>query len=445
MKKYFGTDGIRGEVNKGSITGEMFFRFGLAAGTYFSNQNKQRHKAIIAKDTRLSGYMLEPALVSGLISAGMDVLLLGPLPTNGLAMLTKSMKADLGIMLTASHNPHTDNGLKLFGPDGMKLSDKVEKQIEKLIDDKVEKYLVKPNLLGRAKRLEDATENYIGILKNIFPKSFNLSGVKIFLDCANGASYKSAPALLRELGAEVVAIGINPDGFNINKNCGSTHPELIQQSVKTHKADIGIAFDGDADRVIMCDEKGEIIDGDQIIAMIAKNWKKKKILKGGVVGTLMTNLGLENYFKNNNIKFYRADVGDRYVKEKMNSLKYNLGGEQSGHIILGNLATTGDGLLVALEVLNSLKNNGKASKVFSVFKKVPQVLENIKVKNKNIVEKKSLKAKINQIDKSLKQEGRLLVRKSGTENLVRIMVESSDKKLIKDTVNEVKKLILNYS
>ncbi len=445
MKKYFGTDGIRGEVNKGSITGEMFFRFGLAAGTYFSNQNKQRHKAIIAKDTRLSGYMLEPALVSGLISAGMDVLLLGPLPTNGLAMLTKSMKADLGIMLTASHNPHTDNGLKLFGPDGMKLSDKVEKQIEKLIDDKVEKYLVKPNLLGRAKRLEDATENYIGILKNIFPKSFNLSGVKIFLDCANGASYKSAPALLRELGAEVVAIGINPDGFNINKNCGSTHPELIQQSVKTHKADIGIAFDGDADRVIMCDEKGEIIDGDQIIAMIAKNWKKKKILKGGVVGTLMTNLGLENYFKNNNIKFYRADVGDRYVKEKMNSLKYNLGGEQSGHIILGNLATTGDGLLVALEVLNSLKNNDKASKVFSVFKKVPQVLENIKVKNKNIVEKKSLKAKINQIDKSLKQEGRLLVRKSGTENLVRIMVESSDKKLIKDTVNEVKKLILNYA
>ena len=445
MKKYFGTDGIRGEVNKGSITGEMFFRFGLAAGTYFSNQNKQRHKAIIAKDTRLSGYMLEPALVSGLISAGMDVLLLGPLPTNGLAMLTKSMKADLGIMLTASHNPHTDNGLKLFGPDGMKLSDKVEKQIEKLIDDKVEKYLVKPNLLGRAKRLEDATENYIGILKNNFPKSFNLSGVKIFLDCANGASYKSAPALLRELGAEVVAIGINPDGFNINKNCGSTHPELIQQSVKTHKADIGIAFDGDADRVIMCDEKGEIIDGDQIIAMIAKNWKKKKILKGGVVGTLMTNLGLENYFKNNNIKFYRADVGDRYVKEKMNSLKYNLGGEQSGQIILGNLATTGDGLLVALEVLNSLKNNGKASKVFSVFKKVPQVLENIKVKNKNIVEKKSLKAKINQIDKSLKQEGRLLVRKSGTENLVRIMVESSDKKLIKDTVNEVKKLILNYA
>jgi len=445
MKKYFGTDGIRGEVNKGSITGEMFFRFGLAAGTYFSNQNKQRHKAIIAKDTRLSGYMLEPALVSGLISAGMDVLLLGPLPTNGLAMLTKSMKADLGIMLTASHNPHTDNGLKLFGPDGMKLSDKVEKQIEKLIDDKVEKYLVKPNSLGRAKRLEDATENYIEILKNIFPKSFNLSGIKIFLDCANGASYKSAPALLRELGADVVAIGINPDGFNINKNCGSTHPELIQKSVKTHKADIGIAFDGDADRVIMCDEKGEIIDGDQIIAMIAKNWKKKKILKGGVVGTLMTNLGLENYFKSNNIKFHRADVGDRYVKEKMNSLKYNLGGEQSGHIILGNFATTGDGLLVALEVLNSLKNNGKASKVFSVFKKVPQVLENIKVKNKNIVENKSLKAKINQIDKSLKQEGRLLVRKSGTENIVRIMVESSDKKLINDTVNEVKKLILNYA
>ena len=273
----------------------------------------------------------------------------------------------------------------------------------------------------------------------------NTTQTKVLLDCANGAAYKSAPALLRELGADVVAIGINPDGFNINKNCGSTHPELIQQSVKTHKADIGIAFDGDADRVIMCDEKGEIIDGDQIIAMIAKNWKKKKILKGGVVGTLMTNLGLENYFRTNDIKFYRANVGDRYVKEKMNILKYNLGGEQSGHIILGNLATTGDGLLVALEVLSSLKNNVKASKVFSVFKKIPQILENIKVKNKNIIENKSLSSKINQIDKNLKQEGRLLVRKSGTENLIRIMVESSDKKLIKDTVNKVKKLIINYA
>jgi len=443
MKKYFGTDGIRGEVNKGNITGEMFFKFGLAAGTYFSNKNKQRHKAIVAKDTRLSGYMLEPALVSGLISSGMDVLLLGPLPTNGLAMLTKSMKSDLGIMLTASHNIHTDNGLKLFGPDGMKLSDNVEKKIEKLIDGKVQKYLLKPNLIGRAKRIEDATERYTEVLKNFLPRSFNLSGIKIFLDCANGASYKSAPALLRELGAEVVAIGINPDGFNINKDCGSTHPELIQRSVKEHKADIGIAFDGDADRVIMCDEKGDLIDGDQIVAMIAKHWKKKKILKGGVVGTLMTNFGLENYFKNNNIKFYRANVGDRYVKEKMNSLKYNLGGEQSGHIILGNFATTGDGLLVSLEVLNALKNNGKASKLFSVFKKVPQVLENIKVKDKKIVDKKTIKQKIEKINKGLKREGRLLVRKSGTENIVRIMVESSNQKLIKDTLLEVKKVIFN--
>jgi phosphoglucosamine mutase len=443
MKKYFGTDGIRGEVNKGNITGEMFFKFGLAAGTYFSNKNKQRHKAIIAKDTRLSGYMLEPALVSGLISSGMDVLLLGPLPTNGLAMLTKSMKSDLGIMLTASHNIHTDNGLKLFGPDGMKLSDNVEKKIEKLIDGKVQKYLLKPNLIGRAKRIEDATERYTEILKNFFPRFFNLSGIKIFLDCANGASYKSAPALLRELGAEVVAIGINPDGFNINKDCGSTHPELIQRSVKEHKADIGIAFDGDADRVIMCDEKGDLIDGDQIVAMIAKHWKKKKILKGGVVGTLMTNFGLENYFKNNNIKFYRANVGDRYVKGKMNSLKYNLGGEQSGHIILGNFATTGDGLLVSLEVLNALKNNGKASKLFSVFKKVPQVLENIKVKDKTIVDNKTIKQKIEKINKGLKREGRLLVRKSGTENIVRIMVESSNQKLIKDTLLEVKKVIFN--
>jgi phosphoglucosamine mutase len=325
----------------------------------------------------------------------------------------------------------------------MKLSDKVEKKIEKLIDGETQKYLLKPNLIGRAKRIEDATERYIEVLKNFYPRSFNLSGMKIFIDCANGASYKSAPALLRELGAEVIAIGINPDGFNINKDCGSTHPELIQRSVKQYRADIGIAFDGDADRVIMCDEKGELIDGDQILAMIAKYWKKKKILKGGVVGTLMTNLGLENYFKSNGIKFSRANVGDRYVKEKMNSLKYNLGGEQSGHIILGNFATTGDGLLVSLEVLNALKNNGKASKLFSVFKKVPQVLENIKVKDKTILDNKIIKQKIEKINKDLKSKGRLLVRKSGTENIIRIMVESLDQKLIKDTVSQVKKIILS--
>lgn len=445
MKKYFGTDGIRGEVNKGNITGEMFYRFGLAAGTYFTKKNKFRHRAIIAKDTRISGYMLEPAVVSGLISTGMDVLLLGPLPTNGLAMLTKSMKADLGIMLTASHNPYTDNGLKLFGPDGMKLSDDVEKKIEKLIDSNIKKLLVPPQKLGRAKRIEDATARYIEILKSNFPRSFNLSGLTIVVDCANGATYKAAPTLLWELGAEVITVGNVPDGFNINADCGSTHPSLIQKAVIKHKADIGIAFDGDGDRVIMCDEKGELVDGDQIIAMIAKSWKMRGMLKGGVVGTSMSNLGIEIFFKKNKIKFTRADVGDRYVKEKMNKLKFNLGGEQSGHIILGDFATTGDGLLVSLEVLHLLKKATKASKLLDVFKKTPQVLENIKVKDKTIVDEPKVKKEIDTLGKALNSNSRLLVRKSGTENVIRIMVESIDKRILSSTVDKVKTILQKYN
>ena len=441
MKKYFGTDGIRGEVNKGNITGDMFFRFGIAAGAYFTSKKKQKHRAVIAKDTRLSGYMLEPALVSGLISAGMDVLLFGPLPTNGLAMLTKSMKADLGIMLTASHNIYIDNGLKLFGPDGMKLSETTEKKIEKLIDGNIKKYLVKPEFLGRVKRIEDANARYIEIIKSNFPRSFNLSGLRIVLDCANGASYKAGPTIFWELGADVINIGNKPDGFNINKDCGSTHPYLIQQHVRKYKADIGIAFDGDGDRIIMCDEKGEIVDGDQILAVIAKRWHEKKLLKGGVVGTLMTNLGLENYFKSKKIKFYRADVGDKHVKEKMLNLNYNLGGEQSGHIILGDFATTGDGILVALEVLFSLKEFGKASKVFSVFKKVPQILENVSIRNRYVIDKKYIKNKIRQLNSKLQNNGRLLIRRSGTENLIRIMVESNNQKLLTETLKEIKKII----
>ncbi len=327
--KYFGTDGIRGTVNKGNITGEKFFKFGLASGTYFKNQKRTKQIAVIAKDTRLSGYTLEPALVSGLVSGGMHVFTLGPLPTNGLAMLTKSMKANMGIMITASHNPYYDNGLKLFGPDGMKLSDRIEKKIEKLIDAKNTKQLTNPKQLGRVKRLEDGNDRYIKILKNNFPKDFHLNGTKIVLDCANGAGYKSAPKLLEELGAKVISIGVKPNGLNINDKCGSTYPSKIRSAVKKFKAHIGISFDGDADRIIMCDENGRIIDGDQIIAMLARRWKAKKILKGGVIGTLMSNFGLEQFLKKEQINFFRAKVVDRYVKEKMKKLNFNLGGEQS--------------------------------------------------------------------------------------------------------------------
>ena len=439
--KYFGTDGIRGTVNLGNITGEKFFKFGLASGTYFKNQKKNKQIAIIAKDTRLSGYTLEPALVSGLVSGGMHVFTLGPLPTNGLAMLTKTMKANMGIMITASHNPYYDNGLKLFGPDGMKLSDKIEKKIEKLIDAKNTKQLTNPKLLGRVKRLEDGNDKYIKILKKNFPNNFNLKGTKIVLDCANGACYKAAPKLLKDLGARVISIGIKPNGFNINEKCGSTYPFKIQTAVKKFKANVGISFDGDADRIIMCDEKSKIINGDQIIAMLARRWKSKKILKGGVVGTLMSNYGLEIFLKNEKIKFFRSKVGDRYVKEKMKKLNYNLGGEQSGHIILGKFATTGDGLLVALEVLFSLRKGIKASNLLNVFKPLPQILENIIVKDKNIINKLKCKKAIKKANKLMGYNGRLLVRKSGTEPKIRIMGESYDKKLILKCIKIIKRSI----
>ena len=328
IKKYFGTDGIRGRVNGSKINGEMFFKFGLAAGTYFKNLKKSKQTAIIAKDTRLSGYTLEPALVSGLASAGMHIYTLGPLPTNGLAMLTKKMRANMGIMITASHNPYYDNGLKLFGPDGLKLSDKIEKKIEKLIDSKISKNLSIPIQLGRVKRLENANQNYIEILKKNFPNSFNLRGIKIVLDCANGAGYKAGPELFKSLGAKVFKTGISPNGLNINLKSGSTYPSKICQMTKKYKAHIGIALDGDADRIIICDEKGKIIDGDKILAMLGERWKRKKILKGGVIGTLMSNYGLENFFRKNKIKFIRSDVGDRYVKEKMKKKNFNLGGVQ---------------------------------------------------------------------------------------------------------------------
>ena len=440
-KTYFGTDGIRGEVNQGNINGEMFFKFGLAAGTYFKNLKKNKQTAIIAKDTRLSGYTLEPALVSGLASAGMHVYTLGPLPTNGLAMLTKKMKANMGIMITASHNPYFDNGLKLFGPDGLKLSDKIEKKIEKLIDSKITKNLSKPNILGRVKRLENANDRYIKILKSNFPDNFNLKGIKIAIDCANGAGYKSGPKLLKSLGAKVYNVGTSPNGLNINQNCGSTFPRKIKSLVKKHRVNLGISLDGDADRIILCDEKGTIVDGDQIIAMLAKRWKRKKILRGGVIGTLMSNYGLQNYFREQKIRFVRANVGDRYVKEKMQKNRFNLGGEQSGHIILGKFATTGDGLLVALEVLFSMRKGKKASELLNIFKPMPQILENILVRDKNIINKLKCKKAIKKANKLMERNGRLLVRKSGTEPKIRIMGESYNKNLILKCIKIIKRSI----
>ena len=440
-KKYFGTDGIRGTVNKGNINGQMFFKFGLAAGTYFKNLKKTKQTAIIAKDTRLSGYTLEPALVSGLASAGMHVYTLGPLPTNGLAMLTKSMKANMGIMITASHNPFYDNGLKLFGPDGLKLSDKIEKKIEKLIDSTIIKNLSKPEILGRVKRLEDGNDKYIKILKSNFPNNFRLYGLKIVIDCGNGAGYKSGPKLLKSLGAKVISIGTSPNGLNINEKCGSTYPNKIQSAVRKHKANLGISLDGDADRIILCDEKGRIIDGDQIIAMMATRWKRKKMLKGGVIGTLMSNYGLEKYFKRMKIKFYRTNVGDRYVKEKMKKYKFNLGGEQSGHIILGKFATTGDGLLVALETLFSMRKGKKASELFNIFKPIPQILENLVVKDKSIINSLNCKKAIREANQLIKNKGRMLVRKSGTEPKIRIMGESENRILLQKCINIVKRTI----
>ena len=438
-KKYFGTDGLRGKVNHSKINGEMFFKFGLAAGTYFKNLKKKKQIAIIAKDTRLSGYTLEPALVSGLASAGMHVFTLGPLPTNGLAMLTKKMRANLGIMITASHNQFTDNGMKLFGPDGMKLSDKIEKKIEKIIDSNISSKLTKPLNLGRVKRLEDANENYINILKSNFPNNFSLKGLKIAIDCANGAAYKSAPKLLRSLGAKVFEVGTKPNGININFKCGSTYPEKIKSLTKKFKTDLGISLDGDADRIILTDEKANIVDGDKIIAVLAERWKRKKILRGGVIGTLMSNYGLEKFFKEKKIKFFRSNVGDRYVKELMQNKKFNLGGEQSGHIILGNFATTGDGLLVALEILFSLRKGKKASELFSIFRPTPQVLENISVKDKSIISSKKCKFAIKKAEKIIFGKGRLLVRKSGTESKIRIMCESEDKILLNKCIKIVSK------
>ena len=347
----------------------------------------------------------------------------------------------MGIMITASHNPHYDNGLKLFGPDGMKLSDKIEKKIERLIDKQIIKSLSHPEKLGRVKRLESGTKSYIKILKKNFTKDFNLRGLRIVIDCANGAGYKAGPELLRSLGAKVISVGIKPNGLNINKNCGSTFPSNIKRNVKRYNAHLGISLDGDADRVILCDEASNIVDGDQIIAAIAARWKNKKMLKGGVVGTLMSNYGLQNFLKSENIKFVRTNVGDRYVKEKMKKKNFNLGGEQSGHIILGKFATTGDGLLVALEVLFALRKGRKASNFFKKFKKIPQILKNVEVKDKSIINNSDIKKSIKIAEKLMRGKGRILVRKSGTESKIRVMGESENKKLLNECINIIIKKI----
>jgi len=351
------------------------------------------------------------------------------------------MKANMGIMITASHNPYYDNGLKLFGPDGLKLSDRIEKTIENLIDKKIKDNLSKPKELGRVRRLESGNKDYIKILKKNFPNDFNLRGLRIVIDCANGAGYMAGPELLKSLGAKVIAVGVKPNGLNINKNCGSTFPNIIKSAVKKYKAHIGISLDGDADRIIMCDEKGNIIDGDQIIAALAIRWKRKKMLRGGVIGTLMSNYGLEKFFKSQKIKFIRANVGDRYVKEKMQKNNFNLGGEQSGHIILGKYATTGDGLVVALEVLFSLRKGKKASNFFNTFKKTPQILKNIEVKDKSIIKNINIKNAIKSAEKLMKGYGRILVRASGTESKIRVMGESENSKLLQMCIKVILKEI----
>jgi len=431
-RNLFGTDGIRGEANQKPMDAETALRVGMAAGAYFTRGN-HRHRVVIGKDTRLSGYLIEPALTSGFISMGMDVILVGPMPTPAVSMITRSLRADLGVMISASHNPYQDNGIKLFMPNGLKLSDEIEEELEKLMQGDMTKYLAKPDKLGRAKRLDDAAGRYVEYVKHTFPKRKRLDGLKIVIDCANGAAYKLAPAILWELGAEVISIGVEPDGFNINKACGSTYPKALSKKVREEKADIGIALDGDADRVIICDEKRKIIDGDQIIGAIAEFWKNNGTFQGdGVVTTVMSNLALEHYLKTIGLKMKRTKVGDRYVSQQMHKSGCNLGGEPSGHIIFNDYTTTGDGLVAALQVLAILVDRQEpASKVLNLFESYPQILKNVKYSKSNgdILDNNKVKTAIAKGEKSLGKNGRVVIRKSGTEPLIRVMTESNDKNL----------------
>ncbi len=436
-RKYFGTDGIRGTANHFPMTADIAQRLGQAAGHFF-NRGAHRHRVVIAKDTRLSGYMIETALTSGFLSMGVDVMLVGPMPTPAVAFLTRAMRADLGVMISASHNPFYDNGLKLFGPDGYKLSDAVELEIESHMDEDLSVLTTEPEMIGRAKRLDDAPGRYIEFVKSTFPKHLTLDGLKIVIDCANGAGYVVGPIILYELGAEVVALAVKPNGTNINKECGSTHPEMLASTVIMEKADIGIALDGDADRIIVVDEKGEVIDGDQLIAMIARRLKQQGELKGdAIAATLMSNLGLEKFLAKEKIGLHRTKVGDRYVMEAMREKGLNLGGEPSGHLILGDHATTGDALIAALQVLSALLDDGRpASEALRVFTPVPQILKNVKCEAK-VLENAEVKSAIGVLEKTLSGNGRIVVRASGTEPLVRIMIEGDDHDAITRMADEL--------
>ena len=437
MRKHFGTDGIRGRANA-TITPELALRVGQAAGLAFM-RGDHRHRVVIGKDTRLSGYMIENALVAGFTSVGMDTLLLGPMPTPAVAMLTRSMRADLGVMISASHNPYEDNGIKLFGPDGFKLSDEVEMEIEKLMGVNLSKRLSTSALLGRAKRVEGVPARYVEFAKRTLPKGLDLSGLRIVLDCANGAGYKVAPDALWELGAEVFAIGVDPDGFNINRDVGSTAPETLVAKVRELRADIGIALDGDADRVIIVDEKGTVVDGDQLMAAIAKSWHQDgRLSQPGVVATVMSNLGLERYLGGLGLSLVRTSVGDRYVLEYMRQHDFNLGGEQSGHIIMSDYTTTGDGLVAALQLMSVVKRLDKlVSEVCYNFEPLPQILKNVRYANGQPLQNKLVTAAIEAGRATLGEFGRLVIRPSGTEPVIRVMAEGDDRDLVMKVVDEI--------
>lgn len=435
-RKYFGTDGIRGATNMSPMTAEMAMKVGMAAGAYFL-RGDHRHRVVIGKDTRLSGYMLESALVAGFTSVGMDVVMVGPMPTPAVAMLTQSMRADIGVMISASHNPYADNGIKLFGPDGYKLSDEAETAIEALIDGDVP--LVASSAIGRARRIDDAQGRYIHFAKSTFPENLRLDGMRIVLDCANGAAYKVAPSALWELGADVVAIGVTPNGININDGVGSTAPQALAETVVASGADIGIALDGDADRLIVVDETGTIVDGDQLMATIAASWARQgRLAGGGLVATVMSNLGLERHLAAQGLGLIRTKVGDRHVLEKMRSSGYNVGGEQSGHIILSDYATTGDGLVAALQILAEVKRSGApAGEVLHRFEPLPQLLKNVRFGGGKPLDDESVKAVIAQAEDELVGKGRLVIRPSGTEPVIRVMAEGDDPGQVERVVDRI--------
>jgi phosphoglucosamine mutase len=435
-RKFFGTDGIRGLTNTEPMTAEVALKVGQAAGAHFL-RGSHRHRVVIGKDTRLSGYMMESALVAGFTSVGMDVVLLGPMPTPAVAMLTRSMRADLGVMISASHNPFADNGIKLFGPDGYKLSDDDELAIEALLEREVA--LVEPQRIGRAKRIEDARGRYVHFAKSTFPEQLRLDGLKIVVDCANGAAYHVAPDALWELGAEVIPLGVAPDGTNINAACGSTHPQLLQETVVASGADIGLALDGDADRLIVVDEAGKVIDGDQLMALIALDQQRQGLLKGnGVVATVMSNLGLERHLAAAGLTLHRTKVGDRYVLEAMRERGCNVGGEQSGHIILTDHATTGDGLVAGLQILAAMVGQGQpASALLRQFEPVPQLLKNVRFKGGAPLDAPDVKAVIADAERRIDGRGRLVIRKSGTEPLIRVMAEGDDRHEVEEVVDAI--------